>query len=197
MFTGIIESLGKVKSIAMKGGNLHLQIEAAFAGKLKLNESVSHNGACLSVIPLTKTRYEVMAVKETLARTNLKHTRVGEIINLERSLPADGRIDGHFVQGHIDGTVKCQSVKKLKGSHVFTFICKKEDSKYIVEKGSVALNGVSLTVANTSKTTFSVAIIPYTFEHTNFKSIKAGDEVNVEYDILGKYLVKYLEKTKK
>jgi len=189
MFTGIIEHLGKVKTIVMKGGNLHLQIEARFAGKLKLNESVCHNGACLSVIPLTKTRYEVMAVKETLDRTNLKHLQVGDTINLERSLPANGRIDGHFVQGHVDGTVKCQSVKKLKGSHVFTFICKKGDSKYIVEKGSVALNGVSLTVANTSKDTFSVAIIPYTFEHTNFNSIKVGSEVNVEYDILGKYIV--------
>lgn len=190
MFTGIIEELGKVKNLAMKGGNLYLQIEASFAGKLKLNESVSHNGACLSVIPLTKTCYEVMAVKETLNRTNLKYLKVGDTINLERSLPANGRIDGHFVLGHVDGTVKCQSVKKLKGSHVFIFHCKKEDSKYLVEKGSVALNGVSLTVASASKNTFSVAIIPYTFEHTNFKSIKAGDEVNVEYDILGKYLLK-------
>jgi riboflavin synthase len=197
MFTGIIEETGAVKGLAMKGGNLHLQIEASFAGKLKLNESVSHNGACLSVIPLTKVRYEVMAVKETLARTNLKHLKVGDIINLERSLPANGRIDGHFVQGHVDGIVKCQSVKKLKGSHVFAFVCKKEDSKYIVEKGSIALNGVSLTVANTTKNIFSVTIIPYTFEHTNFNSIRVGDEVNVEYDVLGKYLVKYFEKTRK
>jgi riboflavin synthase len=197
MFTGIIEQTGTVKGLAMKGGNLHLQVEASFAGKLKLNESVCHNGACLSVIPNSKMRYEVMAVKETLDKTNLNHLNVGDTINLERSLPANGRIDGHFVQGHIDGTVKCESVKKLKGSHVFTFICKKEDSKYIVSKGSVALNGVSLTVAGTSKNTFSVAIIPYTFEHTNFNSIKAGDAVNVEYDILGKYLVKYLEKTKR
>lgn len=174
-----------------------MQIEAPFAGELRLNESVCHNGACLSVIPLNRSLYEVMAVKETLDRTNLKNLRVGDIINLERSLPANGRIDGHFVQGHIDGVVKCQSVKKLKGSHVFTFACKKEDSSYIVEKGSIALNGVSLTVANSTKNTFSVAIIPYTFEHTNFKAIKAGDEVNVEYDILGKYLVKYFEKTKK
>jgi riboflavin synthase len=189
MFTGIIDELGTVKSIAMKGGNLHLQVATSFAGNLKLNESVSHNGACLSVIPITKTRYEVMAVKETLDRTNLKYLKIGDKINLERSLPANGRIDGHFVQGHVDGTVKCKSVKKLKGSHVFTFTCKKGDSKYFVEKGSVALNGVSLTVAGTSQNTFSVAIIPYTFEYTNFKNITAGDEVNVEYDILGKYLV--------
>jgi riboflavin synthase len=197
MFTGIIEETGAVKSLEMKGGNLHLQVEASFAGKLKLNESVSHNGACLSIIPKTKTRYEVMAVKETLARTNLRHLKVGDTINLERSLPANGRIDGHFVQGHVDGTVKCTSVKKLTGSHEFTFTYKKEDSKYIVEKGSIALNGVSLTVANTSKNNFSVAIIPYTFEHTNFNSIKAGDEVNVEYDILGKYIVNYREKSRK
>lgn len=197
MFTGIIEHLGKVKSAIMKGGNLHLQVETSFAGKLKRNESVSHNGVCLSIIPLSKSRYEVMAVKETLDRTNLKLLKVGDFINLERSLPANGRIDGHFVQGHIDGTVICQSVKKLKGSHIFTFSFKKEDSKYLVEKGSVALNGVSLTVASMKHNAFSVAIIPYTFEHTNFKSIKTGDAVNVEYDILGKYLVKYLEKTKK
>lgn len=197
MFTGIIEETGIVKSLTMKGGNLHLQIEASFAGKLKLNESVSHNGACLSVIPVSKAQYEVMAVKETLDRTNLKELKVGDEINLEQSLAANGRIDGHFVQGHVDATVKCQSVKKLKGSHVFSFICKKEDSKYIVEKGSIALNGVSLTVANIKSNAFSVAIIPYTFEHTNFNSIKAGDKVNVEYDILGKYMVKYLERTKK
>jgi len=190
MFTGIIEETGIVKSLEMKGGNLHLEVEASFAGKLKLNESVSHNGACLSVIPLSKTRYEVMAVKETLSRTNLEHLKVGDKINLERSLPANGRIDGHFVQGHIDGTVKCTSVKKLKGSHEFTFTCKKEDSKYIVEKGSIALNGVSLTVASDKSNTFSVAIIPYTFEHTNFQTIKQGDAVNVEYDILGKYIMK-------
>ncbi len=197
MFTGIIEETGIIKSLSMKGGNLHLQVEASFAGKLRLNESVSHNGACLSVIPISKARYEVMAVKETLVRTNLKHLKVGEKVNLERSLPANGRIDGHFVQGHIDGTVKCTAVKKLKGSHEFIFVCKKEDSKYIVEKGSIALNGVSLTVAAVKSTSFSVAIIPYTFKHTNFSSINAGDEVNVEYDILGKYLVRYLEKTKK
>jgi len=197
MFTGIIEETGVVKGLVMRGGNLHLQVETSFAGKLKLNESVSHNGACLSVIPLNKTSYEVMAVKETLTRTNLSNLRVWDMINLERSLLANGRIDGHFVQGHVDGTVKCQSIKKLKGSHVFTFANKKEDSKYIVEKGSIALNGVSLTVAGTAKNTFSVAIIPYTFQHTNFNRIGVGDEINVEYDILGKYLVKYLQKPKK
>ncbi len=190
MFTGIIEELGTVKSLAMKGGNLHLTMEVSFAGELKLNESISHNGACLSVMPISKTRYEVMAVKETLDKTNLKSLKVGDKINLERSLLANGRIDGHFVLGHVDGTVKCTSVEKLKGSHVFTFSCNKEDSKLVVQKGSIALNGVSLTIANTKGNTFSVAIIPFTFEHTNFKNIKKGDEVNVEFDILGKYLMK-------
>ncbi len=197
MFTGIIEELGTVKNLAMKGGNLHLQVSSSFAGKLKLNESVSHNGACLSVKPISKTYYEVMAVKETLDKTNLKHLNVGDKINLERSIPANGRIDGHFVQGHVDGTVTCKSVEKLKGSHVFTFACSKEGSKLVVQKGSIALNGVSLTIANTKGNIFSVAIIPYTFEHTNFGTIKTGDVVNVEYDILGKYLLNYLGKTKK
>lgn len=197
MFTGIIEEIGTIKSLVMKGGNLHLQIEASFAGELKRNESVSHNGACLSVIPKSKTRYEVMAVKETLDRTNLKYLNISDTINLERSLLVNGRMDGHFVQGHVDATVKCKAVKKLKGSHVFTFIGEEKDSKFIVEKGSIALNGVSLTVADISKNIFSVAIIPYTFEHTNFNNIKAGDEVNVEYDIFGKYVLKYLEKIKK
>lgn len=197
MFTGIIEQMGVVKSLAMKGGNLHLQIDTPFASELKMNESVSHNGICLSVIPLSKTRYEVIAVQETLKRTNLKALQVGDKLNLERSLAVNGRIDGHFVQGHVDGTVKCKWVKKLKGSYLFTFTCNKGDNKYIVEKGSVALNGVSLTIAEAALNSFSVAIIPYTFEHTNFKNIKAGDDVNVEYDILGKYLIRYFETVKK
>lgn len=198
MFTGIIEELGTVKSSAMlRNGNLYLTIDASFAGKLKLNESISHNGVCLSVIPQSKTSYEVMAVKETLDRTNLKYLKVGDKINLERSLPANGRIDGHFVLGHVDGTVKCELVEKLKGSHVFSFTCKKEDMANIVEKGSVALNGVSLTVASSFRNIFSIAIIPFTFEHTNFMNIKEGDKVNVEYDILGKYLLNYLKKTKR
>jgi riboflavin synthase len=198
MFTGIIEEMGRVKSLDIKqDGNLHIQVEASLAGDLKLNESVSHNGACLSVMPQTKTSYEVIAIKETISRTNLKHLKIGDKINLERSLPANGRIDGHFVLGHIDTTVKCKSVQKLKGSHIFTFICKKEDLKLIVEKGSVALNGVSLTIADIAANTFSVAIIPYTFERTNFKNIEMGDEVNVEYDILGKYIVQQFELPKK
>jgi riboflavin synthase len=197
MFTGIIEEPGIVKDIVKEKGNMLITIEASFASKLKLNESVAHNGACLSVIPLTKKTYRVTAIKETLDRTNLKHLKKGDKINLERSMAANGHIDGHFILGHIDGIVKCVSVKKLAGSHVFTFSCSKNDRKYIVGKGSIALNGVSLTIANADTTSFSVAIIPYTFTHTDFQNIKPGDEVNVEYDVLGKYVVEYLSGFKK
>jgi riboflavin synthase len=187
MFTGIIEELGKVKAIKKEKGNLVITIKAGMTRELKLNESVAHNGACLSVILDSKKHYKVMAVQETLNRTNLKHLKKGDEINLERSLKANGRIDGHFVLGHIDATVKCTSVKKLAGSHVFTFSCDPKERKYIVEKGSIALNGVSLTIASLTSSTFSVAIIPYTFKHTVFHNLKTGDEVNVEYDVLGKY----------
>ncbi len=197
MFTGIIEEPGIVKDIVKEKGNLLITVEASFTSKLKLNESVSHNGACLSVIPFTKKQYRVMAVQETLDRTNLKHLKKGDTLNLERSMLANGSIDGHFVLGHVDGVVKCASVKKLAGSHVFTFTCSKNDLNYIVEKGSVALNGVSLTIANVTAKGFSVAIIPYTFKHTNFQNIKPGNEVNVEYDVLGKYVVQYLSRSKK
>ena len=197
MFTGIIEEQGIIKDIAKQKGNLLITVEVSFTAKLKLNESVSHNGACLSIIPFTKKQYRVMAVQETLDRTNLKHLKKGDTINLERSMAANGQMDGHFVLGHVDGIVKCTAVKKLAGSHVFTFACSKADMNYIVKKGSVALNGVSLTIAKVSSTGFSVAIIPYTFAHTNFKNIKVGDAVNVEYDVLGKYVVQYLAKFKK
>lgn len=189
MFTGIIEEVGTVKAIEKEKGNLVFTIEAGFAGKLKTNESVAHNGACLSVKPVSKKLYKVTAIQETLDRTNLSKLKKGDTINLERSLKADGRIDGHFVLGHIDNVVTCTSVKKLEGSHVFTFKCDKKDRKYIVQKGSVALNGVSLTIANVTKDSFSVAIIPYTFKHTNFKSITKGSAVNVEFDVLGKYVI--------
>ena len=189
MFTGIIEKTGRVKTIVKDKGNLIFTIEAGFAKRLKPNESVAHNGACLSVKPVSKKIYKVTAIQETLNRTNLGHLKKGDKINLERSLKANGRIDGHFVLGHIDGTVECTSVKKLAGSHVFTFRCTKKDRKYIVPKGSIALNGVSLTIAEVTNDCFSVAVIPYTFEHTNFKNLMKGDKMNVEYDVLGKYVL--------
>jgi len=189
MFTGIIEELGTVKAIKREKGNLLITIKAGMARDLKLNESVAHNGACLSVIPDSKKHYTVMAVQETLNRTNLKHLKKGDELNLERSVKANGRIDGHFVLGHIDTTVKCTSVKKLAGSHVFTFSYNPSKRKYIVGKGSIAINGVSLTIASLTPKEFSVAIIPYTFKHTAFHNLEAGDEVNVEYDVLGKYVL--------
>jgi riboflavin synthase len=189
LFTGIIEASGLVKAIEKEKGNLIFTVEVPFASELKLNESVAHNGACLSVKPVSKKLYKVTAVQETLDKTNLKDLKKGSTVNLERSLKANGRIDGHFVLGHVDGTVRCASVKKLQGSHVFTFACNKAQRKYIVPKGSIALNGVSLTIANISGNSFSVAIIPYTFEHTNFHSLKAGEAVNVEFDVLGKYVL--------
>jgi riboflavin synthase len=197
MFTGIIEELGIVKNIANKKGNMVLTIEASFAKKLKLNESVSHNGACLSVIPASGKQYKVMAVQETLDKTNLKHLKKGDKINLERSMSAKGQMDGHFVLGHVDGVAKCTTIKKLKGSHIFTFAGSKSDMNYIVQKGSIAINGVSLTIAKLTATSFSVAIIPYTFKHTNFQDLKVGEFVNIEFDVLGKYVVQYLSKLKK
>jgi riboflavin synthase len=189
MFTGIIEELGTIKSIEKDKTNLVFTIESGIAEELKLNESVSHNGACLSVKPVSNKLYCVTAVKETLDRTNLKHLKKGDKVNLERSMKANGRIDGHFVLGHVDGAAECIAIKNLKGSHEFTFAIAKQNRKYIVEKGSIAINGVSLTVASLSKKKFSVAIIPYTFEHTNFKALKKGDKVNIEYDVLGKYVL--------
>lgn len=192
MFTGIIEAQGIVKQIEKEKGNLVFTIEAPFAGELKLNESVAHNGACLSVKPVSKKLYKVTAIQETLNRTNLQYLKKGDAINLERSLKANARIDGHFVLGHVDGVVKCTSFKKLQGSHVFSFSCNKEDALYIIPKGSITINGISLTIASVTYKGFSVAIIPYTFAHTNFKNLKAGSIVNVEFDVLGKYVLGYL-----
>ncbi len=189
MFTGIIEELGTVKEIKKDKTNLVFTIESGIAKDLKLNESVSHNGACLSVKPLSSWLYCVTAVKETLKRTNLGRLKKGDKINLERSLKAVARIDGHFVLGHVDEVAECLSIKNVKGSHDFTFSLSKENKKYVVKKGSIAINGISLTVVQLTKKKFSVAVIPYTFEHTNFKNLKKGDWVNIEYDVLGKYVL--------
>jgi len=189
MFTGIIEELGTVKEIKKDKTNLVFTIESAIAKDLKLNESVSHNGACLSVKPISNRLYCVTAVKETLKRTNLGRLKKGDKINLERSLKANARIDGHFVLGHVDEVAECLSIKNVKGSHDFIFGLSKENKRYVVKKGSIAINGISLTVVQLSKKKFSVAVIPYTFAHTNFKNLKKGNWVNIEYDVLGKYVL--------
>ncbi len=193
MFTGIVESMGKIISLDPEKGNLDLTLECDFADELKVDQSLSHNGVCLTVTAIESNQYKVTAIAETLRKSNLGLVKTGDFINLERSMLMNGRIDGHLVQGHVDCTAVCVSVKEEGGSWMFTFEYDDDVSQNItVEKGSVCVNGVSLTVVNSEKNKFSVAIIPYTYDHTNFKDIKTGTVVNLEFDILGKYVTKYL-----
>jgi len=195
VFTGIIEQLGKVTQIQSEGTNKHFTITAPFTADLKIDQSVAHNGVCLTVVDINGNEYTVTAIDETLQKTNLNNLAVGDVVNLERCMPANGRFDGHIVQGHVDGTATCLSVTDEQGSWVFTFkLAQPENARYIVNKGSVCINGISLTVVNCVDDTFSVAIIPYTFEHTNLHSVKTGSTVNIEYDIVGKYIAKMLGK---
>ncbi|MDC8002291.1 riboflavin synthase [Aequorivita todarodis] len=187
MFTGIIESVGEIAHLAKEGENLQIEIKSPLAQELKIDQSVSHNGVCLTVVGLKDSVYVVTAIKETLDKTNLKTLEKGSLVNLERAMKLGDRLDGHIVQGHVDGTAICKKVEDENGSWVFTFEYKNSGFS-TVEKGSITVNGVSLTVVNSKKGEFSVAIIPYTFENTNFKEIKAGSEVNLEFDIIGKYV---------
>lgn len=188
MFTGIIETLAKVERIAKEGSNVHFTFSSSVTHELKIDQSVAHNGICLTVVKIDGNNYTVTAIDETLKRTNLGELKTGSLVNLERCMPANGRFDGHIVQGHVDATAKCIEVKDLNGSWEFIFEHAKSKSNITVEKGSITINGVSLTVVNSTETTFSVHIIPYTFEHTNFKEIKSGSSVNLEFDIVGKYV---------
>lgn len=188
MFTGIIETLAKVERIAKEGSNVHFTFSSSVTHELKIDQSVAHNGICLTVVKIDGNNYTVTAIDETLKRTNLGELKTGNLVNLERCMPANGRFDGHIVQGHVDATAKCIEVKDLNGSWEFIFEHAKSKSNITVEKGSITINGVSLTVVNSTETTFSVHIIPYTFEHTNFKEIKSGSSVNLEFDIVGKYV---------
>ena len=192
MFTGIIETLGTVTTIEKDRSNVHFTIESPISGELKIDQSVSHNGACLTVVGLGNGSHRVTAVEETLRRTNLGQWTAGTLVNLERCLPMGGRLDGHIVQGHIDAVAQCVEVTETGGSWRFTFRYQPTPEHLLVDKGSVCLNGVSLTVVNPHDDLFSVAIIPYTWEHTNFKTLRAGDAVNIEFDILGKYISRYL-----
>ena len=191
MFTGIIETTGKVVGITSGNGNLHIAIQSIFLNELKVDQSIAHNGVCLTVTKLNADNYEVTAIEETLQKTNLGKLKVGDWVNLERCMQLNGRLDGHIVQGHVDQIGTCRKVTTLAGSHVFSF-------DYLpgmhttVEKGSITVNGVSLTVVNSGRNSFEVAIIPYTFEHTNFKYLKEGDSVNLEFDIIGKYVAKLM-----
>jgi riboflavin synthase len=194
MFSGIIEAIGKLEDTIAEGTNLHLWFSCPFTQELKVDQSLSHNGCCLTVVEITENAYKVTAIKETLTKTNLKNVKKGDFVNLERCVLAGGRFDGHIVQGHVDQTGICEEIKEENGSWIFTFSYDQTPGNLTVEKGSICVNGVSLTVVNSSNGKFSVCVIPYTFAHTNFSNLKKGDLVNLEFDILGKYINAIMEK---
>ncbi len=194
MFTGITETLAKVEKIEKENTNVHFTFTSDITGELKIDQSVAHNGVCLTVVKIDGNNYTVTAIDETLKRTNLGELKTGDLVNLERCMPANGRFDGHIVQGHVDATAKCVEVKDLNGSWEFVFEHEKHKNNITVEKGSITINGVSLTVVKSTDTSFSVHIIPYTFEHTNFKNIKTASSVNLEFDVVGKYVAKILNR---
>lgn len=188
MFTGIVECIGIVEHLKNEKGNLHIEISCSFLHELKIDQSVAHNGVCLTVVDIKTNSYTVTAIKETLDKTNLANLKKGDEINLERCMKLGDRLDGHIVQGHVDKTGVCVGIEDQKGSTMFTF--EYDGEEITVEKGSVTVNGVSLTVVNSSNHQFSVCIIPYTLENTNLKNIQLSDIVNIEFDIVGKYIAK-------
>ena len=189
MFTGIIEQIAEVVKVENEGSNLNITLKSNITKELKIDQSVAHNGVCLTVVDIDGDKYMVTAIKETLDKSNLGLLKVGSKVNMERCMKLGDRVDGHMVQGHVDQTAKCIQIKEEKGSYEFTFKHKQSDNM-TVEKGSVCVNGLSLTVVNSKDTSFSVAIIPYTYDYTNFQNIGVGDTVNIEFDILGKYIAK-------
>lgn len=193
MFTGIIETLGKVVDLKTNNANLDIYIKSNLSNELKIDQSVAHNGVCLTVVEIAGDVYKVTAINETLQRTNLGQLKLEDAVNLERCMLMNGRIDGHIVQGHVDCKAVCKKVVDANGSWEFYFEYEPASNYITVEKGSICVNGVSLTVMQSQSNSFSVAIIPYTYENTNFKNIKAGDFVNLEFDILGKYVAKLFE----
>ena len=192
MFTGIIEDLGTVTNLKQEKGNLLITIKSKIGKELKIDQSVAHNGICLTVNDINEEEYTVTAIEETLAKTNLNNLNVGDKVNLERGMKLGDRLDGHIVQGHVDQVGFCRSILEEKGSWVFKFEYDKTKNNITIEKGSITVNGVSLTVVDSEINGFKVAIIPYTFENTNFNSIKEGDVVNLEFDVLGKYIQKLI-----
>lgn len=193
MFTGIIETLGTLVSAEKEGTNIHFTFKSPISAQLKVDQSISHNGVCLTVVDQKDDRHTVTAIDETLLRTDLGELEVGDEVNLERCMPAHGRFDGHIVQGHVDMLGNVVSVEERDGSHIFSFE-HAEGENFTVDKGSITVNGVSLTAFNTSDTGFSVAIIPYTKDHTTFKNLKVGNTVNLEFDIIGKYVARMMAK---
>lgn len=188
MFTGIIETLGTVQEIKKENTNIHLFIRSSITEQLKIDQSVAHNGVCLTVVALNENYYTVTAINETIKKTTISDWSVGDFINLERGMKLGDRLDGHIVQGHVDQTGICKSITEENGSWYFTFEYDELLNNITIEKGSITINGVSLTVVNSQKNEFSVAIIPYTYEHTNFKSFKIGTRINLEFDVIGKYV---------
>lgn len=193
MFTGIVETTGKVISLYREGGNLHLKIESEIGSQLKVDQSVSHNGVCLTVVEVLGPQHTVTAVEETLQRTNLGALKAGDLVNLERCLKSDGRFDGHIVQGHVDGIGVVKAIREKDGSWEFDFVFPPDHNELLVDKGSITVNGVSLTCFNCRDNTFTVAIIPYTFQHTTFAELGVGQKVNLEFDIIGKYVKRMLQ----
>lgn len=190
MFTGIIESLGKVESAVMEEGNLLLTMSCDFTNELQIDQSVAHNGVCLTITHIDGSNYQVQAIQETLDKTNIGGLKSGDVVNLERCMKLGDRLDGHIVQGHVDTTGVCVEIIESEGSWEYVF--EYDNTPYFtVSKGSITVNGTSLTVVQSEKNKFSVCIIPYTYEHTNFHTIKKGDKINLEFDIIGKYLEKY------
>lgn len=190
MFTGIIECLGQVRKIDEEGTNKIFWVEAPLSSSFKIDQSISHDGVCLTVEEISGNKHRVTAVLETLKKTNLAGWQPGIFINIERSLLPTNRLDGHFVQGHVDCTGKCKKIRNKNGSHVFTFQFPEKFAHLIIEKGSIAINGTSLTVFSVKKDSFKIAVIPYTLQHTNLQFLKEGDEVNIEFDMIGKYIHK-------
>jgi len=191
MFTGIVESLGKITNINLEEGNVDFTIESSISKELKIDQSVSHNGVCLTVVDVKNDTHTVTAVKETLDKSSLKNFNEGDSMNLERAMKLGERLDGHMVQGHVDGVAKCIELNLNEGSWIYKFEFDKNWQSLLIEKGSVCINGVSLTVFGINDNTFCVTIIPYTFENTSFKELKPGDLVNIEFDMVGKYLSRF------
>lgn len=194
MFTGIVEALARVEEIRTEGSNVHFTLSCPFTSELKIDQSLSHNGVCLTVVKIDAHLYTVTAIDETLQKTNLGKLKAGDQVNIERCMPANGRFDGHIVQGHVDQTAVCKSVTDNNGSWTYVFEYDSSQGNITVEKGSITVNGTSLTVVDSKDHSFSVCIIPYTYENTVFRSLSAGDTVNLEFDIVGKYIAKLLKR---
>jgi len=193
MFTGIVETFGKVLALNSEKENLHLTIQTSFVDELKIDQSVAHNGVCLTVVSIENDTYTVTAIRETLEKTNLGILKIGDIVNLERGMKVGDRLDGHIVQGHVDQVATCTSITETDGSWEYTFEYDINLNNITIEKGSITVNGVSLTVVNSKRNHFSVCIIPYTYEHTNFKAFEIGTKVNLEFDVIGKYVSRLTE----